>query len=94
MRVLKEAEALSLWCPWSLVPHTDGSVNSGHMIGANRNKHGAPLPGSYCMGSSCMAWEPSPINESEGYCLRMGGTVTGGTMETAPQKKVSAAKGA
>ncbi len=64
---MTESEAKKKWCPFSRVVF---SVK-GHRSCFSANRIGdAPTPGSFCLGSGCMAWH------EEGHCLLMGRAVS------------------
>ncbi|MGR0482183.1 MAG: hypothetical protein ACTFAL_12470 [Candidatus Electronema sp. V4] len=59
---MTESEAREKWCPFSreafLLEGSDDCITANRLCGN-------PSPGSYCLGSACMAW-----NENEG-CMMM-----------------------
>lgn len=55
---MTEAEALKKWCPFSRVRGTPEDGSAGASLNRNRDATGelAPLSGTRCIASGCMAW--------------------------------------
>jgi hypothetical protein len=65
---MTEQEALTKWCPFSRVR----AGNSLQEPAVNKNANGWVVPGSGCIGSSCMAWRAMNAQVSYGTIERHG----------------------